>query len=181
MSLTRQLLLVVLLSLAVAIVGATTVVVITTRGDLQRRLDAQTAQIAQLAARGLVGVQGNAAGAERIAAAVVAGGHVQRIVLADGSGQVLAQATAPAAESAVPEWFVAIAALRPAAPSAEASPAFTAAPFSVSLTSTEAVEPPPTPLTGGKLSSTASIGAAPTVTMTVAVSQFVGFSTSQIV
>lgn len=114
MSLTRQLLLVVLLSLAVAIVGATTVVVVTTRGDLQRRLDAQTAQIAQLAARGLVGVQGNAAGAERIAAAVVAGGHVQRIVLADGSGQVLAQATAPAAESAVPEWFVAIAALRPA-------------------------------------------------------------------
>ncbi|HNB90787.1 MAG TPA: hypothetical protein PLP91_10410, partial [Plasticicumulans sp.] len=92
MSLTRQLLLVVLLSLAAAILGATTVVVVSTRGDLQRRLDAQAAQIAQLAARGLVGVQIDPAGAERIATAAVAGGHVQHIVLADGSGRVLAEA-----------------------------------------------------------------------------------------
>lgn len=114
MSLTRQLLLVMLLSLAVAIVGATTVVVVTTRGDLQRRLDAQAAQIAQLAARGLVGVQVEPAGAERIAAAAVANGHVQHIVLADGSGKVLAEANAPTAASPVPEWFTSIAALRPA-------------------------------------------------------------------
>ena len=114
MSLTRQLLLVVLLSLAAAILGATTVVVVSTRGDLQRRLDAQAAQIAQLAARGLVGVQIDPAGAERIATAAVAGGHVQHIVLADGSGRVLAEASGPKLESPVPEWFTAIAALRPA-------------------------------------------------------------------
>ena len=60
------------------------------------------------------------------------------------------------------------------------SAGFTATPLSVSLTSTEAVEPPPTPLTGGKASSTASIGAASTVTVIVAVSQLAGFRFSQI-
>jgi hypothetical protein len=59
------------------------------------------------------------------------------------------------------------------------SAGFTATPLSVSLISTEGVLPPP-PETGGKLSSTASITAAPTVTVTVAVSQFVGFRISQI-
>jgi hypothetical protein len=60
------------------------------------------------------------------------------------------------------------------------SAGFTGAPFSVSLTRTEAVVPPVTPSTAAKLSSTASIGAAATVTVMVAVSQFVGFSASQI-
>ena len=60
------------------------------------------------------------------------------------------------------------------------SAGFTATPLSVSLTSTEAVVPPLTPLTGGKVSLTASINGAPTVTVAVDVLQFVGFSCSQI-
>ena len=56
----------------------------------------------------------------------------------------------------------------------------TATPLSVSLTSTDGVVPPLPPLTGGKLSSTASITGAVTVTVMVAVSQLLGFTTSQI-
>ena len=53
-------------------------------------------------------------------------------------------------------------------------------PLRVSLTRTLGSVTPEAPFTGPKPSSTASITAAPTVTVTVAVSQLVGFRTSQI-
>ena len=58
----------------------------------------------------------------------------------------------------------------------------TGTPFSVSLTRTFGTAvPPEAPFATVPVSSTASIVAADTVTVAVAVSQFVGFSTSQIV
>ncbi|MCY1220587.1 hypothetical protein D3C86_1484300 [compost metagenome] len=59
----------------------------------------------------------------------------------------------------------------------------TATPFSVSLVSTFGIAvPPASPLTGvAVVSLFATIGAAATFTVTVAVSQFVGLITSQIV
>ena len=56
----------------------------------------------------------------------------------------------------------------------------TAAAFNVSFASTEAVVAPVYPLIGPKLSEIASITAAATVIVTVAVSQLLGFNTSQI-
>ena len=56
----------------------------------------------------------------------------------------------------------------------------TGVPFRVSLSSTLGVVPPLPPFTGPKLSFTASITGAVTVTVMVAVSQLVGLSTSQI-
>ncbi len=56
----------------------------------------------------------------------------------------------------------------------------TVTPFSVSLASTVPVAPPVAPLMDAGASSTASITAAPTMTVAVAVSQLVGFITSQI-
>ncbi len=56
----------------------------------------------------------------------------------------------------------------------------TATPFSVSLASTVPVEPPVIPLIVAGASSTASITAAPTTTVAVAVSQLAGFRISQI-
>ncbi|MCY1220585.1 hypothetical protein D3C86_1458550 [compost metagenome] len=63
------------------------------------------------------------------------------------------------------------------------APAAIAAPFSVSLPSTFAIAvPPASPLTGvAVVSLLATIGAAATFTVTVAVSQFVGLIVSQIV
>ena len=57
-----------------------------------------------------------------------------------------------------------------------------AAPFSVSLVNTVAVVPPAKPFTGEaeKSSSLATIAAAVTTTVTLAVSQFVGLRASQI-
>ena len=56
----------------------------------------------------------------------------------------------------------------------------TAAPLSVSLVNTfSTLTAPGVPLTGPPASFTASIGAAPTVTVTVASSQLVGLSSSQ--
>jgi hypothetical protein len=56
------------------------------------------------------------------------------------------------------------------------------APFSVSLPSTSITPAPPwPPLTGGTVSLVATMGAATTVTLAVAVAQLVGFSFSQIV
>ena len=60
------------------------------------------------------------------------------------------------------------------------SAGFTGVPFRVSLPSTVGVVPPSNPPIGPKLSSTASIAGAVTVTVIVAVSQLVGLSTSQI-
>ena len=61
------------------------------------------------------------------------------------------------------------------------SAGFTATPLSVSFVSTLTTPVPPTrPFTGPALSLTATIGAASTVTVTVAVSQLAGLRTSQI-
>ena len=61
------------------------------------------------------------------------------------------------------------------------SDGFTGAPFKVSLVNTDGTVPPIVPLIGPATSATASIGAATTLTVTVAVSQLLGFSFSQIV
>ena len=60
------------------------------------------------------------------------------------------------------------------------APTVACAPLSVSLARTEATVAPLAPLTGPRLSSAATITAAPTVTVAMALSQLVGLSTSQI-
>ena len=61
------------------------------------------------------------------------------------------------------------------------APTVACAPSSVSLASTVPTVPPAAPLTGPRVSSLATIGAALTVIVATAVSQLDGFRTSQIV
>ncbi len=95
-------------------------------------------------------------------------------------------AVVPAATVIVPSGFIVIEPLAGvgAAPGVRVTfppiPTVAAAPFSVSLPSTVAKVAPAKPLTAGGASSTASMGAAPTVVVTVVVSQLAGFSCSQI-
>ena len=102
-------------------------------------------------------------------------------------GYVYTPAVVPAAIVIVPSLFITMlpAAGVGAAPGVSVTlppPTLTAPPFKLSLVNTLAVLPPLAPFTGVPLksSSTASIGAAPTVTVTVLVLQLVGLSCSQI-